>query len=104
MPSIVEQIKQVEPHILLLGLGLPQKEYFIADYFNQLNVPFCLTVGGAFDIWSGAKKRTPAVLQRFGLEWVYRSFYDVRKGRTLLLYSAQFAKDFVRGKSVTTDT
>ena len=41
---MVAEIKKADPDILFLRL--PQQEYFLADYFNQLNVPSCLTVGG----------------------------------------------------------
>jgi len=100
LPLVVDEINRAEPDVLLLGLGLPQKEYFVADQFDELRVPFCLTVGGAFDIWSGAKKRTPVMLQRVGLEWLYRSFYDVGKGLTLMRHGAEFVKDFLRGQAV----
>lgn len=44
VPAMVAEINQADPDILFLRL--PQQECFVADYFNQLNVPSCLTVGG----------------------------------------------------------
>lgn len=93
--GIVDQISDCRPDILLLGLGLPQKEYFLHDHLSKLDVGLCLPVGGAFDIWAGAKKRTPKLLQKMGCEWLYRSFYDVSRARLILQNGLRFAKDFV---------
>ncbi len=90
---IVAEINASRPDVLFLGLGLPQKEYFVADHFEALNVPFCLTVGGAFDIWSGKKKRTPSALQKAGLEWFFRTAYDWRKASTLARYASRYMLD-----------
>jgi N-acetylglucosaminyldiphosphoundecaprenol N-acetyl-beta-D-mannosaminyltransferase len=90
---IVAEINESRPDVLFLGLGLPQKEYFVADHFESLDVPFCLTVGGAFDIWSGQKKRTPPALQKVGLEWFFRTAYDWRKASTLARYARRYVLD-----------
>ena len=95
LPKIVKRISQCRPDLLLLGLGLPQKEYFVHDHFSQLDVGLCLPVGGAFDIWAGAKRRTPAILHKFGCEWLYRSIYDFSRARLILKNGATFAKDLV---------
>src|SRR4030042_1702359 len=76
VPRIRDLINSSNANILLVGMGLPQKEYFIHDYFSKLNVNFALTVGGAFDMWAGKKKRTPQVFQKMGIEWLARSIYD----------------------------
>lgn len=92
--SIIENINLTQAQILFLGLGMPQKEYFINDYFNKLHVNFCLPVGGAFDVWADSKQRTPKILQNIGLEWFYRSFYDKNKALNITQYGLTFFKDF----------
>lgn len=90
--QIIELINKSNSDILFLGLGLPQKEYFIHDYFNKINVKFCLAVGGAFDVWAGAKQRTPKFIQIMGLEWLYRSFYD----RSRFIYIAKYGLIYLK--------
>jgi N-acetylglucosaminyldiphosphoundecaprenol N-acetyl-beta-D-mannosaminyltransferase len=93
--AIVAQINHCHPDIVLLGLGLPQKEYFIHENFSRMSVGFCLPVGGAFDIWAGAKPRTPRFIQKAGFEWLNRSLYDVSRARLIMKYGAAFAKELL---------
>ncbi len=93
--TILAQINHCQPDIVLLGLGLPQKEYFIHDNFSRMSVGFCLPVGGAFDIWAGAKPRTATFIQQAGFEWLNRSLYDVSRARLIMKYGLTFAKDLL---------
>jgi len=92
---VIEEINSLKPDILFLGLGMPQKEYFIHDYLDKIDATFLLPVGGAFDIWAKVKKRSPVVLQRLGLEWVQRSLYDRNKAKNVFTYGFSFFKDFL---------
>ena len=49
-----------------------EKEYWLSQNINKLNVPFCMGVGGSFDIVAGITKRAPLWMQELGLEWFYR--------------------------------
>lgn len=93
--SVVRAINDTSPDILLLGLGLPQKEYFVHRHFDTLNARFTVTVGGAFDIWAGAKRRTPRGIQKVGLEWAYRSMFDLSRAKLILRYGSVFARDLL---------
>jgi N-acetylglucosaminyldiphosphoundecaprenol N-acetyl-beta-D-mannosaminyltransferase len=93
--QIVEAINDSGAEILLLGMGLPQKEYFIGDNIDKLNIKFCLPVGGAFDIWAGKKKRSPEIFNILGFEWLYRSLYDKSRAWLIMRYSLIFIKDFI---------
>ena len=92
--EIVREINDASPDILFLGLGLPQKEHFIVDHFSAMNVKFCITVGGAIDIWANVKSRAPKFVQRFGMEWIYRSLSNIKKTTDLLAYGKAFASDY----------
>jgi len=92
---LLAKINTLKPDILLLGLGMPQKEYFIDDYFDHLKASFLLPVGGAFDIWAQTKKRSNALIQKLGLEWLQRSIYNSSKARNILRYSFDFFKDYL---------
>lgn len=92
--SVVDDIANHKPDILFLGLGLPQKEYFVHDHLHATKARLCLTVGGAFDIWAGVKKRAPALVQSMGLEFLYRSFYDISRAGLIARYGLTFLKDY----------
>jgi len=91
--KVIEAINHVRPDILLIGMGMPQKEYFIYNHLDKLQARFCLPVGGAFDIWAGEKRRSPVILQDCGLEWMLRSFYDTSKARSVFRHGISFMKD-----------
>jgi N-acetylglucosaminyldiphosphoundecaprenol N-acetyl-beta-D-mannosaminyltransferase len=95
LSAVIEEINSLRPDILFLGLGMPQKEYFISDYLDKIDASFLLPVGGAFDIWARVKRRSPVVLQRIGLEWLQRSLYDRNKARNVFTYGFSFFKDFL---------
>ena len=66
---IIEDIKQKKPDILLVGLGVPKQEKWIAK--NQsLPIRISIGVGGSFDAMLG--KRAPDFFIRHNLEWFYR--------------------------------
>jgi len=76
---IVENIRNSKSDILFVGISSPKKELFLNQYINDLNVPFCMGVGGSFDIIAGKSKRAPYIFQRFGFEWFYRILQEPRR-------------------------
>lgn len=70
--AIVKAIQATRPHILFLGMSSPAKELFMDRYSSELNVPFMMGVGGAFDVGAGLFRRAPAWMQARGLEWLWR--------------------------------
>ena len=74
--TVVKTIAETAPDILLVALGIPQKEYFVKEHLHELSASLVLPVGGAFDVYSGVKKRAPKKVQQLGIEWLWRSFYD----------------------------
>jgi N-acetylglucosaminyldiphosphoundecaprenol N-acetyl-beta-D-mannosaminyltransferase len=78
---VFEQIRRVSPHILLVALGFPRQELWIAAHRARLGVPISMGVGGTFDVLAGRVHRAPVWVQRVGLEWVYRLVQDPRRWR-----------------------
>jgi len=70
--GIIREIKEKKPDVLLVGMGAPKQEKWIAKNLNKINVPVCMGVGGSFDVLSGRIPRAPLWMQRHGMEWVYR--------------------------------
>jgi N-acetylglucosaminyldiphosphoundecaprenol N-acetyl-beta-D-mannosaminyltransferase len=71
-PQIVERIAQAHPGVLLVALGQPRQEFFIAQYLRRIGARVAIGIGGSLDVLSGRKRRAPTWMQRMGLEWLYR--------------------------------
>jgi N-acetylglucosaminyldiphosphoundecaprenol N-acetyl-beta-D-mannosaminyltransferase len=69
-PSFKKGSPQID--ILFVALGSPKQERWIAENISSLPVKVIMGVGGSFDMISGKTKRAPNILQRIGLEWLWR--------------------------------
>ncbi|WP_228037757.1 WecB/TagA/CpsF family glycosyltransferase [Nodosilinea sp. LEGE 06152] len=70
---ILDMIRQSPANVLVVGVGAPKQEKWIAKYRDQLpNIDIFLAVGAAIDFEAGNKPRAPELLSKLGLEWLYR--------------------------------
>jgi N-acetylglucosaminyldiphosphoundecaprenol N-acetyl-beta-D-mannosaminyltransferase len=69
--SYVSQINHSGANIVLVGLGCPKQETWMAQHSNQINAVL-LGVGGAFGLYAGKAKRAPLWMRNMGMEWLYR--------------------------------
>lgn len=69
-PEIIEKIRLFQPDVLLVGLGAPRQEYWLAEYSGLAAAS--IGVGGSFDVLAGVVPRAPQKVQDFHLEWLYR--------------------------------
>ena len=76
LPSIIQDIKNSSPEILLVAMGSPLQETFIDYASRYLDNIVCMAVGGLFDFLSGEKRRAPKLVRKLGLEWAYRFLHD----------------------------
>lgn len=90
-PAILEQIRQARPAVLLVALGVPRQEFWIAKHLPDLGVPVAMGVGGSFDVLSGRLKRAPAWMRRFHLEWLYRLVQEPWRWKRMLSALPAFA-------------
>lgn len=77
--KIKQMIKNVEPHILIVGLGCPKQEKFMYYHCAELGVPISLGLGASFDFEAGNIKRAPGWMRNHGLEWLYRITQDPKR-------------------------
>jgi len=79
-----QTLSQLQPHLILVGLGVPRQELWIAQ--NRYLCPNAtwIGVGGSFDIWAGTKSRAPAWLADNHLEWLYRLYQEPWRWRRML--------------------
>ncbi|MBI4866454.1 MAG: WecB/TagA/CpsF family glycosyltransferase [Candidatus Wallbacteria bacterium] len=71
-PAILEEINRLKPDILLVAMGVPKQESWIAANLQRIDVKLMMGVGGTFDVLAGAAIRAPAIFRSLGLEWLYR--------------------------------
>jgi N-acetylglucosaminyldiphosphoundecaprenol N-acetyl-beta-D-mannosaminyltransferase len=77
--DMLRRIERAKPDILLVALGNPKQEKWLAMHRDRLNVPVCIGVGASIDIASGAVKRAPRWMQSSGLEWLYRMVREPKR-------------------------
>ena len=71
--NLIEQILQGKPQVLIFALGCPKEEEWLWGTKPKLQeIPLCLGVGGALEIYAGRIRRAPKWMQSTGLEWVFR--------------------------------
>ncbi len=65
--------------ILLVGMGSPRQETFIARNWDRLGVNMAIGVGGSFDVVARARYRAHPFLRQAGLEWLVRMLQEPRR-------------------------
>ena len=70
--EIVDEINNSGAKLLLVCLGAPKQEKWIAMHKDKLKVNLCMGVGGTLDVLAGTAKRAPEIFIKLNLEWLYR--------------------------------
>jgi exopolysaccharide biosynthesis WecB/TagA/CpsF family protein len=70
--AVIERINYSGADLLLVAMGAPQQELWLAQHGARIDVPVQFGVGGLFDYYSGRIPRAPAWLREAGCEWVWR--------------------------------
>lgn len=76
--AIVEAINGSGARIVLVGLGCPKQEKWMADHRGRVRAVM-LGVGAAFDFHSGRVRQAPRWMQQAGLEWLFRLLMEPRR-------------------------
>lgn len=72
IPAIRDRIRSLRLDLLLVGMGVPRQELFIAGEVHDGHVRVAAGVGALFDFLSGVMPRAPDWMRRFRLEWLFR--------------------------------
>ncbi|PPL19883.1 WecB/TagA/CpsF family glycosyltransferase [Microterricola pindariensis] len=89
--ALIARINAYRPGILLVGLGDPLQQRWVAEHRRRLAVPAILTCGGLFDWTSGDNPRAPGWMLSAGLEWLWRLLIEPRRlGARYLLGNPAF--------------
>ncbi|MEM0952409.1 MAG: WecB/TagA/CpsF family glycosyltransferase [Cyanobacteria bacterium P01_H01_bin.74] len=70
--SIVSNCANAKPKLVLIALGVPRQELWIARYKSFFQGATLMGIGGSLDVWSGSIQRAPLLFRQLNLEWLYR--------------------------------
>ncbi|MGI8969036.1 MAG: WecB/TagA/CpsF family glycosyltransferase [Chloroflexota bacterium] len=77
--AAVEAVNRSGADILLVGMGTPTQEEWLAAHADELQPPVLWSVGALFDFVSGRIPRGPRWMTEHGLEWLCRLATEPRK-------------------------
>ena len=70
--QVIRSIREYEPQILMVGMGMPRQEFWIHQNRDALTANAILPCGAAMDYVAGAVPMPPRWAGRAGLEWAFR--------------------------------
>lgn len=77
--------------IVLVAMGVPLQDEWIALHAHRLNASVLAGVGGLFDFFAGSVSRAPHAFRVIGCEWVWRLALEPhRMARRYLIGNARF--------------
>ncbi len=97
--ALTEIIKKLKPSLVFVALGAPDQEKWIIDHLQLLRdgqVKLAMAVGGSFDFILAKIPRAPQLIQRIGLEWLYRLIKQPWRYRRQLRLLAFIKLTFLR--------
>ncbi len=96
--QILSQINRSGADVLLVALGCPKQDMWIADNLAKLEPSIAVGIGSVLDVLSGKSRRAPVWLQNLGLEWLFRLSQEPgRLWRRYLLHDAPFVMRLISG-------
>jgi len=96
---VLEKVRASGARLLLVCLGFPRQELWMARHKEDLGQILMLGVGGSMDVFAGDVARAPEAWCRAGLEWLYRLIKQPSRIRRqiklpLFLFSVLFERLF----------
>lgn len=79
MGDLGQQIIHSGAHIVWIGLSTPKQEKFAVRLSKFTQTRFVVTVGAAFDFYTGRVKQAPKWMQNAGLEWFFRLLMEPKR-------------------------
>lgn len=81
-PGLEHALLATRPDLVLVALGVPRQETWIADLSGRSG-GLWMGVGGSFDVWAGVKKRAPRWMGTLQIEWLYRLVQEPSRWRRM---------------------
>lgn len=84
---IIQKIAAAQADYLMVCLGAPKQEKWIAAHKDRLFAKVIIGAGGSADVFAGTMARAPEFYIKHNLEWLYRIVKGKRLKRSLSLFA-----------------
>lgn len=95
--KIIKDINEKSPDVLLVATGIGKGEKWLYKNLKKLNVPFCMQIGGTFDVICGNKKRASVGMQKIGLEGICYMVHQPWRIKKFVKNIESVLPDVIRG-------
>ncbi|MCM3124145.1 MULTISPECIES: WecB/TagA/CpsF family glycosyltransferase [unclassified Mesobacillus] len=82
--KIIEAVQASKPDIILVAMGFPKQEQWIASHLRLFEKGVFIGVGGTIDVLAGTVKRAPLFWRKSNLEWLYRLIKQPSRWKRML--------------------
>lgn len=101
--EVIAEINSLEPNVLFVAMGAPLQEKWIAKHQSELKCDIAAGQGGTFDYEAGIIKRAPVIIQKLGIEWLWRLILQPKRiirmmALPIYYLKIKFTKDITKGK------
>jgi exopolysaccharide biosynthesis WecB/TagA/CpsF family protein len=76
---ILSRLEAEKPDVLLVAMGVPRQELWIADKIGPEHCTAPIAVGALFDLFTGTVPRAPQWMLHLRIEWLYRLWREPRR-------------------------
>lgn len=77
--TLAQRIREHGTTLLVMGVGAPKSEVWVSRQGAAIGGPVVLSVGEALNVAAGLVPRAPVLMQRIGLEWLFRFLLAPRR-------------------------
>jgi N-acetylglucosaminyldiphosphoundecaprenol N-acetyl-beta-D-mannosaminyltransferase len=98
--ELIERIRVAQADLLYVAYGAPAQDLWIARNLARLPVALAMGVGGSFDFLAGRQRRAPELMQRMGLEWLYRLYREPWRWRRMLALPSFAIQVVLKGRNL----
>jgi N-acetylglucosaminyldiphosphoundecaprenol N-acetyl-beta-D-mannosaminyltransferase len=96
--EIIKRVNESGANLLFVAYGAPKQEQWIDRNLKKMpNVKVAVGVGGAFDFVAGVQSRAPEMMQRAGLEWLWRVGREPRRIKRIFNATVRFPWKVMKG-------
>jgi N-acetylglucosaminyldiphosphoundecaprenol N-acetyl-beta-D-mannosaminyltransferase len=78
-PAVLDSINASGANVVLVGMGAPRQDKWIANHKDLAGARVMIGVGGLLDFYSGRIPRAPVWVRELGMEWFYRFMQEPKR-------------------------
>ena len=77
--KILDRINSSGADLVWVGMTAPKQEKWIFQNRKYLNIKLAIAIGAQFDFYSNNKIRAPFIIQKIGMEWLFRLVLEPKR-------------------------